>query len=178
MALPAAVANWSMPWKLPKTIRGNEPTKAPTSRRTSPGREALKRSSARTRPNPIWKSGSAATRTSGWPAPGRHFLTGRRASLAGGDALVHISDPPAIPCAFAADLGAGHHQTKMRRFDMLAAGFEAMIHGRRDAGLVAAETSLDAPGHLFVHCGRRLEPSPVFPVLKRRLTVLLRRDSK
>jgi hypothetical protein len=34
---------------------------------------------------------------------------------------------------------------------MFSAGFEAMVHGRREAGLVGAQTCLDAAGHLFVH---------------------------
>ena len=33
----------------------------------------------------------------------------------------------------------------------LAAGFQAVVHRRRKAGLVAAQAGLDAAGHLFVH---------------------------
>jgi hypothetical protein len=50
-----------------------------------------------------------------------------------------------------ANFGTGHHETEVRRLDMFSADFEAMVHGRREAGLVAAQTCLDAAGHLFVH---------------------------
>src|SRR3954469_17522978 len=39
----------------------------------------------------------------------------------------------------------------MGRLDMLAACLQAVVHGRGQAGLVAAQTGLDAAGHFFVH---------------------------
>jgi hypothetical protein len=50
-----------------------------------------------------------------------------------------------------AHLGASHHQTEMGRLDMLAACLQAVVHGRGQAGLIAAQTGLDAAGHFFVH---------------------------
>jgi hypothetical protein len=51
----------------------------------------------------------------------------------------------------ATDLGAIHHQSKMRRLDVLAARFETMVHRFMSAGLIALKTLVDTLLHFPVH---------------------------
>jgi hypothetical protein len=58
-------------------------------------------------------------------------------------------------CGRAAHLGARHHQTKMLRLDVLAAGFKAMVHSRTQTYGVTFEACGNAGlhlGRLVVHC--------------------------
>jgi hypothetical protein len=65
--------------------------------------------------------------------------------------------PISIKCAELRQIvGACRHQPKMGWLDMLATGFEAMVHRRRNACLAAAEAGLNAAGHLFGHATRIL----------------------
>jgi hypothetical protein len=111
----------------------------------------------------------------------RHFAAGVGAGFTGRDAFIHVADSLAVLGALGANLGAfpagmlvmrgvdqhemrrssahfraGHHQPEVSGFSMLSAGFKAMIHRRRQAGLIAAQTDLDAAGHFFVHVVHRI----------------------
>ncbi|MCC8981478.1 hypothetical protein H8A92_22130 [Bradyrhizobium sp. 10BB] len=55
-----------------------------------------------------------------------------------------------------AHLRARYHQAEMRRFNMLAAGDEAMVHGRTDTGPVAGQASLNASVHFLRKRHRQL----------------------
>jgi hypothetical protein len=48
-----------------------------------------------------------------------------------------------------AHLGTGHHQAEMFRLDVLAAGLEAVVHRRAEAGPIATQAELDTTGHVF-----------------------------
>jgi hypothetical protein len=47
------------------------------------------------------------------------------------------------------DLGAVHHEAEMGGFDMLAACFQAMVHGLLQAHTVAAVAGLDTRLHIL-----------------------------
>jgi hypothetical protein len=124
------------------------------------------------------------TRDPGRKFSGRHFPAGIRTSLASRHTFIHSADAPAVFGTFRADLrtfpagvlvmgridehevsrcpadfGASHHETKVFGLHMFAACFEAVVHGRRETGLVTTEASLDAAGHLFVHSAPPIAPS-------------------
>jgi hypothetical protein len=48
-----------------------------------------------------------------------------------------------------ANFSAGHHQSKVCRLYMPAAGIKAMVHSFTQAGLIAAQTHLNALNHFF-----------------------------
>jgi hypothetical protein len=52
-------------------------------------------------------------------------------------------------CGGAADFCAGHHQSKVFRFDVVSARLKAMVHGSAKANSIASETSLDAVAHFW-----------------------------
>jgi DNA-binding FrmR family transcriptional regulator len=59
----------------------------------------------------------------------------------------------------AADLGAGEHEAKMLRLDVLPAGGQAVVGCHAESGLVAAEALVDACLHVrshLVHCVARI----------------------
>ncbi|MGI4939486.1 MAG: hypothetical protein ACRYHQ_02755 [Janthinobacterium lividum] len=89
------------------------------------------------------------------------------------DALVHVTDLLAAPCALLAYLGAlaagmlmvtgadhhlvgrrlahlstGHHELEVLWLDVLAADLQAMVHRHAQAGCVAPQARLDACAHL------------------------------
>jgi len=70
-----------------------------------------------------------------------HFPATLGAVSTGLDAFIHSADPLATRRACLADLGTVHHQTKVFRLDVLAAGIEAMVHGGLQANLMATATS-------------------------------------
>ena len=107
---------------------------------------------------------------------GGHPLATVRATLAGSDAIVHVTESPAALGAVAADprakaamlmriagsvehqrrsaaagLDAVEHQAEVRWFNMLAAQFEAVQRSGLLADAVAVQTVLDALGEFFGH---------------------------
>lgn len=90
------------------------------------------------------------------------------------DAFLHVPDLFAVPGTFLAhfgadragafvklaahqheirrslaDLGTGHHEPEMARFDMLTAFFQAVAHGHAEAGAMAAQAFIDAILHVL-----------------------------
>jgi hypothetical protein len=106
----------------------------------------------------------------------RHPRARFRAASAGLHAFVHVADLLAIVCATAAyfgahpagqvmqirsaqhevrarlaDLGAIHHQAKMRRLHVFASHFEAMIQRGFVADVMAFQALADALFHFRIH---------------------------
>ena len=108
----------------------------------------------------------------------RHLPTTLRAAEADLDAFIHVSDLFAIlrTCfahlctdfAYAlvkggtakheisrhlAELCAIQHEPEVFRFDMLAAGFQTVVHRHLQAGSVALCARFNTALHILVHCG-------------------------
>ena len=103
---------------------------------------------------------------------GRHPATGFSTVRASNNAFVHVANPPAIPCAFKANLGAlpakmlmmgrtdkhemcrcpayfcaGSHQFEVQGLCMFSANFEAMVHRGTDANPITGKTTVNALLH-------------------------------
>jgi hypothetical protein len=104
----------------------------------------------------------------------RHRAAGLGAVATGVHALIHPTEALAIPRALRADFGAfptgmfvarrgdehevrrrpahfgaGHHQPEVRRRNVLAAHFQAVVHGRAKTRFIAIQASVDAAFRVF-----------------------------
>lgn len=127
-------------------------------------------------------------RTSG---SGRHLSAAFGAAPALVNAVLHIADLLAAPCAIlthvgalaagvpmvaraeehevrrgAAHLGAGEHQAEVLRLDVPPTGGQAVVGCHAEAGLVAPQALVDARLHVrahLVHCVARIVGSSAKP---------------